>query len=41
MGNLISAEEAQRKQEEREERLYWLFEQGRITLEELCELLDK
>ena len=38
MGNLISAEEQQKQQEER---LYWLFEQGRINLEELCELLDK
>lgn len=41
MGNLISAEDRKKQQEEREERLYWLFEQGRITLEELCELLDK
>lgn len=38
---MLTAEEYAKRREEYEDRLYKLFEEGRITLEELIELLDK
>lgn len=38
---MLTAEEYEKRREEYEDRLYKLFEEGRITLEELIELLDK
>lgn len=39
--SMLTAEEYAKRREEYEDRLYKLFEEGRITLEELIELLDK
>ena len=41
MGNFITAEEYQKQREEYEKRLFKLFAEGRITEEELLEMLDK
>lgn len=41
MTNVITADEHQKKREEYEERLFKLFSEGRITEEELLEMLDK
>lgn len=38
---MLTAEEYERQREEYEERLYKLFLEGKITEEELIELLDK
>lgn len=41
MNSFITAEEQQKQREEYEERIYKLFLKGKITEEQLIELLDK